>query len=96
MFLSFKFSKIEYQNSMWSQTSGPGCTLYSHECKLYNISLFISAWVHLYACVCVCVCVGSFMWLLVQCFMKDCIMSIGRGKMMVEFFSAAMVLRVWR
>lgn len=30
-----------------------------------------------------------------QC-MKCCIISIGRGKTMVEFFSAAMVLRVWR
>lgn len=29
-------------------------------------------------------------------FMKWLMMSMGRGKMMVEFFSAAMVLRVWR
>lgn len=31
-----------------------------------------------------------------QCLMKACIISSGSGKMMVEFFSAAMVLRVWR
>lgn len=29
-------------------------------------------------------------------FMKWLMISMGRGKMMVEFFSAAMVLRVWR
>lgn len=28
--------------------------------------------------------------------MKFCSISMGRGKMMVEFFSAAMLLRVWR
>lgn len=28
--------------------------------------------------------------------MKPCSISMGRGKMMVEFLSAAMVLRVWR
>lgn len=41
---------------MWSQTSGPRCTLYSHECILCNVSLLISALMHQYVCVFVWVC----------------------------------------
>lgn len=40
-------------------------------------------------CVCVCSCFCT-----AQCLIRPCIISSGSGKMMVEFFSAAMVFRV--
>lgn len=47
-------------------------------------------------CLCACVCVCVREGVAPQRFMKPCIISSGSGKMMVEFFSAAMVLRVCR
>lgn len=47
-----------------------------------------------YMCVLASVCEGLRPPALPQPFRKPCNMSSGNGKMMVEFFSAAMVLRV--